>query len=686
MCLYIDAEEHELGDIGEPANYKAALLDPKSDIWLNAMNVEMQSMKDNEVWDLVDLPSNGKTVGSKWLFKKKTNMDGVVHTYKAHLVAKGYTQTPRIDYEETFSHVADIRAIRILIAIAMRFGKWMSKLHSSMDISLKRSTWSNLKKFGFTQKRNEPCVYLKASGSNVTFLILYGDDILIMGNNIPMLQDVKSYLGRCFAMKDLGEATYILGIKIYEDRSRRLIEKLRFSKSQGAATPAKLKRMQNVPYASNVGFIMNTKDMFLDYRGDIKRELRVSCYTDAGYLTDVDDLKSLDMSGYIAAYDASKEAVWVRKFIFRLGVVSTIKEPINMYCDNTGVITIANESRITKGARHFRAKVHYLREVIEFSEVKLEKVHTDDNLADPFTKALDFPKHSEHTKNIGMLSSSSLNKKMTAVSQLTSNALALAGRRFLFVFLQTKVVKNSSKLFKISDPIFHFLPLILSSSNTNPTHPPPTTTSSQPPPPSHPPAATIQATGNPHPAVDDHHHPNHRRLHHLSRHKRKVYMSYELINFAQSAPKKGARGTPADCTSLGISKARTSLILVGGEIILDGLLEAIKWKTYNPDTKMFNLTLEEWEDFKKVFIKERHLCNRNHYLTPIYVKLCFKVFLPMVMVNGPIQRLGRLRCCYGVPPDCALRHLHHGPLASGGICPSGTLALEHRLLGSVLEH
>ncbi|GJW92657.1 retrotransposon protein, putative, ty1-copia subclass [Tanacetum coccineum] len=88
MCLYIDAEEHELGDLGEPANYKAALLDPESDKWIN------------------------------WLFKKKTDMDGAVHTYKARLVAKGYTQTPGIDYEETFSPVADIRAIRILLAIA----------------------------------------------------------------------------------------------------------------------------------------------------------------------------------------------------------------------------------------------------------------------------------------------------------------------------------------------------------------------------------------------------------------------------------------------------------------------------------------------------------------------------------------------------------------------------------------
>nr|GEX13698.1 hypothetical protein [Tanacetum cinerariifolium] len=87
LCLYIDAEEHKLGDLGEPTNYKAALLDLESKKWLDAMNVEIQSMKDNYVWVLVELPPNARTVGSKWLFKKKTNMD-------------------------------DIRAIRILIAIA----------------------------------------------------------------------------------------------------------------------------------------------------------------------------------------------------------------------------------------------------------------------------------------------------------------------------------------------------------------------------------------------------------------------------------------------------------------------------------------------------------------------------------------------------------------------------------------
>nr|GEW70822.1 retrovirus-related Pol polyprotein from transposon TNT 1-94 [Tanacetum cinerariifolium] len=117
LCLNIEVEEHNLGDLNEPASYKAVMLDSESNKWINAINAKIQSMIDNMVWVLVDLPPGCKIVGSKWI-KKKTDMDGIVHTYKARLVAKGYTQLYGVDYEEMFSPVADIRAIRILIYIA----------------------------------------------------------------------------------------------------------------------------------------------------------------------------------------------------------------------------------------------------------------------------------------------------------------------------------------------------------------------------------------------------------------------------------------------------------------------------------------------------------------------------------------------------------------------------------------
>ena len=80
-----------------------------------------------------------------------------------------------------------------------------------------------IKAFGFIQVYNEACIYKKVSGSSIAFLILYVDDILLIGNNIEFLDSVKGYLNKSFSMKDLGEASFILGIKIYRDRSRRLI-------------------------------------------------------------------------------------------------------------------------------------------------------------------------------------------------------------------------------------------------------------------------------------------------------------------------------------------------------------------------------------------------------------------------------------------------------------------------------
>ena len=82
---------------------------------------------------------------------------------------------------------------------------------------------SVIKAYGFIQTFGEACIYKKVSGSFVAFLILYVDDILLIGNDIEFLDSIKGYLNKSFSTKDLGEAAYILGIKIYRDRSRRLI-------------------------------------------------------------------------------------------------------------------------------------------------------------------------------------------------------------------------------------------------------------------------------------------------------------------------------------------------------------------------------------------------------------------------------------------------------------------------------
>lgn len=102
----------------EPSTYDDAMLDPDSAKWLDAMKSEMDSMYQNQVWTLVDMPEGVKPIGCKWVFKKKTDMEGNVQTYKARLVAKGFRQKHGIDYDETFSPVAMLKSIRIMLAIA----------------------------------------------------------------------------------------------------------------------------------------------------------------------------------------------------------------------------------------------------------------------------------------------------------------------------------------------------------------------------------------------------------------------------------------------------------------------------------------------------------------------------------------------------------------------------------------
>ena len=80
-----------------------------------------------------------------------------------------------------------------------------------------------IKGYSFIKTCGEACIYKKVSGSTTTFLILYVDDVLLIGNDIYFLDSIKGYLNKSFSMKDLSEAAYILGIKIYRDRSRRLI-------------------------------------------------------------------------------------------------------------------------------------------------------------------------------------------------------------------------------------------------------------------------------------------------------------------------------------------------------------------------------------------------------------------------------------------------------------------------------
>jgi hypothetical protein len=313
------------GSDNDPFTYQEAMNDKDVEHWKKTMESEMDSMYINQVWTLVDKPESIKPIGCKWIYKRKLGPTGKVETYKARLVAKGYTQKASIDYEETFSPVTMLKSIRILLSIAAHYDYeiWQMDVKTAflngyireeiyMDQSvgfishgeeskvcklmksiygLKQASrsWNIrfdevIKSFGFSQNIDEPCVYKKVSGRIITFLILYVDDILLVGNDVGAMSSIKMWLSSHFAMKDLGEASYILRIKLFRDRKKRLlglsqvnyIDKIlarfsmqdskkgfspfrhgvRLSKKMCSKTQEEREKMRNCPYALAIGSLM----------------------------------------------------------------------------------------------------------------------------------------------------------------------------------------------------------------------------------------------------------------------------------------------------------------------------------------------------------------------------------------------------------------------------------------------
>jgi hypothetical protein len=111
----------------EPTCFEQAIRNPK---WDNAMDEEMVALDANATWELVALLKDKKVIGCKWVYKVKHNADGSMSRYKARLVAKGYAQTYGINYEETYSPVAKMTIVRVIIVMAASKG-W--SLHQ-MDV------------------------------------------------------------------------------------------------------------------------------------------------------------------------------------------------------------------------------------------------------------------------------------------------------------------------------------------------------------------------------------------------------------------------------------------------------------------------------------------------------------------------------------------------------------------------
>ncbi|RVW97188.1 Retrovirus-related Pol polyprotein from transposon TNT 1-94 [Vitis vinifera] len=475
--VYLQEHEFDMGLEDDPISVSQVKQSFDSEKWIEAMKDEMKSMKDNGVWDLEELPK----------------------------VAKGFTQKEGIDYKETFSPVSSKDSFRIIMALVAHYDlelhqmdvktaflngnidetiymvqpeNFESKDSKQLVCRLKRSIYGLkqasrqwyrkfdqvITSFGFKENTVDQCIYLKFSGSKFIILVLYVDDILLASSDVRLLHETKRFLSSKFDMKDLGNASFVLGIQIHRDRSRGIlglsqkayINKVlsrfgmsncapgdtpvakddKFSLHQCPKNELEKKDMERFPYASAVGSLMYaqvcTRPDIAYIVGMLGRYLsnpEIVGYLDSDFAGCLDSRRSTSsyifmLAGgavswksvkqtlitsstmeaeFIACYEASNHGIWLRNFVTQLRIVDVIEKPLTINCDNKAAELYSKNNRSSSKSKHIDIKFLVVKEKVQSLQVSIEHISTNSMIADPLTKGLPPKVYHEHVTHMGVV-------------------------------------------------------------------------------------------------------------------------------------------------------------------------------------------------------------------------------------------------------------------------------------------
>lgn len=222
--------------------------------WREAMADEFNALINNRTWDLVPFDNSKNIVGCKWIYKTKFHSDGSVERHKARLVAQGFNQQAGIDFSETFSPVIKPTTVRVVLTLAVSFGWVIPQLdvknaflhgHLTKEVYMRQPrgfihpqfpnhichlrkaiyglkqaprAWfhrfsSFLLQQGFCCSKSDNSLFIYRHNTSIIYLLLYVDDIIITGNSTSTITKFISIISNHFAMKDLGDLHYFLGIE-----------------------------------------------------------------------------------------------------------------------------------------------------------------------------------------------------------------------------------------------------------------------------------------------------------------------------------------------------------------------------------------------------------------------------------------------------------------------------------------
>nr|CAB3464295.1 unnamed protein product [Digitaria exilis] len=249
-----------------PKTFCSALADPN---WRAAMEEEHDALLKNHTWDLVPRPPRANIVSGKWIFKHKFLSDGSLERYKARWVLRGFTQRPGIDYDETFSPVVKPATVRTVLSLALSRGlpahqldvknaflhgtlsetvycaqpsgfedpahpDYVCRLNKSL-YGLKqapRAWYSRFAAFllslGFVEAKSDTSLFVYRRGSDLIYLLLYVDDIVLTASSSALLRRTISALQQEFSMKDLGQLHHFPGMSVQRSGSGLLLSQRQY--------------------------------------------------------------------------------------------------------------------------------------------------------------------------------------------------------------------------------------------------------------------------------------------------------------------------------------------------------------------------------------------------------------------------------------------------------------------------
>uniref|UniRef100_A0A2N9G1J0 Uncharacterized protein n=1 Tax=Fagus sylvatica TaxID=28930 RepID=A0A2N9G1J0_FAGSY len=389
---------------------------------------------------------------SQWVFKIKTQSDGSIERYKARLVAKGFTQEYGIDYEETFAPVARLSSVRTLLAVAASRqwklfqmdvknaflnGDLSEEVYMQPPPSLSHPPDKFLNWFFHKISSYDSALFLRRTGKGTILLLLYVDDMIITGDDLSGIQELKDFLTKYTSdllsragltdhkivdtpielnarltpssgelLPDPTLYRQLVGSLVYLTVTRPDISYAVHQVSQFMSAP------RSTHYAAVLRILRYLKGtLFHGLHFSAQSPLTLRAYSDADWAGDPTDRRSTTgycfllgssliswrskkqsvvarsstEAEYRALADTTSELLWLRWLLQDLGVSTSSATPI--YCDNRSAIQIARNDVFHKRTKHIEIDCHLVRHHLLQGSLQLISVSSHDQLADIFTKS-----------------------------------------------------------------------------------------------------------------------------------------------------------------------------------------------------------------------------------------------------------------------------------------------------------